>query len=69
VHFSNFDLSNGSHKLERQKFSPAFFKRRRGRGRGALVARRNERNLFTAFLFCKAFFFAPVVSKKKALLP
>ena len=48
------------------KFSPAFSKRRRGRGRGVLVALRRARNpSFTALSFCKVFFFAPTWSKKK----
>jgi len=34
--------------------------------RVALVALRRGRNSFLAFLFCQAFFFAPIASKKKA---
>ena len=48
-----------------EKFSPAFFKRRRSRGRGALVAVRRRRNPHIGVSFCKAFFFAPTWSKKK----
>jgi len=34
--------------------------------RVAVVALRRGRNSFMAFLFCQAFFFAPIASKKKA---
>ena len=69
----NFDLSNGCAETKAPKVFARLFrvakqsrKGWRGRGRGALVARRNERKLKAAFLFCKAFFFVPLMAKKKA---
>ena len=52
--------------MSAQKFSPAFFKRRRrSNARSVGRLRRGEIPL-AAFLFCQAFFFGPLVSKKKA---
>ncbi len=48
-----------------EQFSPAFFKRRRGRGRGALVAARRRRNVFRHSLFAKLFLLA-YCSKRKS---
>ena len=48
------------------KFSPAFFKRRCGQGRIALVALRRERNAPCGVSFCKAFSLA-FCFKEKAL--
>ena len=48
-----------------KKFWSSFFKSLRSGGRVALLARRNGRNIFTAFLFA-SFFFAPLSCKEKA---
>ena len=48
-------------------FRPPFSKGGADPTRGALVAARTRRNLlFRRVLFCQAFFFVPLVSKKKA---
>ena len=53
-----------AHPPRQRKFSPAFSKRRRSRGRGALVADRSRRNPYTAFLFAKLFLCAYMVKEK-----
>ena len=51
----------------RQKFSPAFFKRRRSGGRAALLALRRARNTpKTALFFLPSFFFCAYVVKRKS---
>ena len=55
------------YSVKEVKFSPAFFKRRRGQGRGALVALRRERNPPLAFLFVN-FFFAQTSLREVASL-
>jgi len=49
-----------------EKFSPAFFKRRRSGGRGALLARRNGRNKPSALFFLPSFFFCAFFGKRKS---
>ena len=52
--------------MSAQKFSPAFFKRRRRSNARSVGRLRRGETPFAAFLFCQAFFFGPLVSKKKA---
>ena len=52
--------------MSTQKFSPAFFKRRRRSNARSVGRLRKGETPFAAFLFCQAFFFGPLVSKKKA---
>ena len=59
-------LTNILHKHIAQKFSHAFWGRRRGEGSVALLAARKPRNAPSGVSLLRTFFFAPFLSKRKA---